>query len=141
MGERTPGWVYATAAVLLALGAAGAFNFFASGDARILGGTLGNALLLLAPGLLTAGVLTLWTGRLANSDASGDDLRVLSKRFGWVSLVMIFVVPILAMVAVPGNPEATWIYIFAPSYLSAGAGLAVLIFSGVLSHIAKHRDS
>jgi hypothetical protein len=133
-------WVYAVAIVLLAFGAVGIFNLESLPQARIGGNFIGEALMMIAPGSIAAGVLTFWVAHLLKSGVPGEDLRRLSKQFGRVSLFLIFVVPVVAAVGVSAamKPEAGWIFIFLPAYVSFGAGVAVLIFSGVLSHLAKH---
>ena len=135
--------MYVAAVVLLVLGAIGIFNLFAAQEALIGGKITAEVLLWLGPGLLASAALAVWAGHLAKADASGDDLKVLSKRFGWAALFLIFLVPIVAMVGVSAtmHPEAGWVYIFVPSYVSFSVGVAVLIFSGVLSHIANRPKS
>ena len=132
-------WVYAVALLLLAMGAAGIVNLFAPPSDRLGGSLAANVMMMLAPGFIAGGVLTLWIPHLLKTDTEAEDFLILSKRFGRISMLLIFVVPIIAGVGVSATmkPEAGWIFFFVPAYVSITTGIAVLIFSGVLSHLGR----
>lgn len=132
-------WVYAVAILLLAVGAAGLFNLSPPPGDRLGGALVGNAMWMLAPGFIAGGILTLWVAYLLKSRTQAENFQLLSKWFGRISLLLIFVVPVIAAVGVSATmkPEAGWVYIFMPAYVSFNTGIAVLLFSGVLSHLGR----